>query len=398
MAQAASTGPLISMGGFAGAPNGGPPAEYSVEIGPSIFWQGSALLSMAGGGSKDKKGMGGFPALFMSDSILALNQVIQPAGAALTTPAPAVSGVSLPLATAYAPGVAPGTPIPSGALGVGIETGFAIGGTVAGSGVITVAANDKWRFSLNQFLSIAGAGVNGAMLFTKVTAIGGPGVNNITVSPPAVVAQAAAQIGTYYGDPTAYGFSLPVAYSSFMNGGAGRFILPDSGCARGVAVVSLAASPAGNVLIQGLDIYMRPQSELIATPAGAATTYGRKTYKVLLAATPQFTSALNYTVVTSDLIGLPLSVLPNQPPPIITEGGVARPDLFQYADLTSPATQATGDPRGGVQLSAAGPNAGAPGTTPTGTDGFVIVMPLNPAQVLSASQFNPGPLFGVPPA
>ena len=395
MAQAASTGPLISLGGFAGAPNGGPPAEYSNEIGPSIFWQGSGLLSMAGSGSKDKKGAGGFPALFMSDSILALNQVIQPAGVALTTAGPAVSNVSLPLATAYAPGMAPGTPTPGGALGVGIETGFAVGACGAGVATVNIAANDKWRFSPGMFLSIAGAGPGGAMTFAQVTALGAPGVNTITVSPPPLTTLATAQIGTYFGDPSAYAFRP--AYSAFMNGGAGRFLMPDCGCARGVGVVSLAGSPAGNVLIQGLDIYMRPQSEMIASLAGAGTAYGRKTYKVLLAAIPQFTSALNYTVVTSDLIGLPLSVLPNQPLPTITEAGLARTgDFFQYADLTSPATQATGDPRGGVQLSAAGPGAGT-GNTPTGTDGFSIVMPLNPAQVLSSSQFNPGPLFGVHP-
>jgi hypothetical protein len=397
MAQAASTGPLISLGGFAGAPNGGPPAEYSNEIGPSMFWQGSGLLSMAGSGSKDKKGAGGFPALFMSDSILALNQVIQPAGVALTTPGPAVSGVSLPLATAYAPGVAPGTPVPSGALGVGIETGFAQATVNINSPTVGIFANDKWRFSIGQFLSIAGAGVGGAMLFAQVTGIGAPGVNSITISPPAAASSATAQIGTYFGDPSSYAFRP--SYSAWMNGGAGRFLMPDCGCARGVGVVSLAASPAGNVLIQGLDVYMRPQSEVIASLAGAGTAFGRKTYKVLLAATPQFTSALNYTVVTSDLIGLPLSVLPNQLPPSISMGGAdySANAVTQFADLTSPATTLTGDPRGAFQLSPAGPLAGG-GTGPDGVGAFVIVMTLNPAQVLSASQFNPGTLFGVHPA
>jgi len=164
-----------------------------------------------------------------------------------------------------------------------------------------------------------------------------------------------------------------------------------------VGVVGVAGGAAGNILIQGLDTYMRLQSEMVAVPAGAATTYGRKTYKVFLAAIPQFTSANNYTVVTSDLIGLPLSVLPNQPQPTVTEAGAAYAGAgVQFADLTNPATQATGDPRGGFQLSAAGPLAGVVGTGPSG-GAFVIVMPLNPAQVLSANQFNPGPLFGVPP-
>jgi hypothetical protein len=182
-----------------------------------------------------------------------------------------------------------------------------------------------------------------------------------------------------------------------MNGGAGRFLLPDCGCARGVGVTGVAGGAAGAMLIQGLDLYMRPQSEIISVAAGAGTTYGRKTYKVLLSATPQFSSANNYSVVTSDLIGLPIALLPNEPALVITVAGAARTgDFLQYADLTNPATTSTGDPRGAVQLSAAGPNAGT-GATPDGVSRFVIVMTLNPAQVLGANALNPGTLFGVNP-
>jgi hypothetical protein len=393
MGQSAFTGPIISLGGFAGAPRGGAPAEYSVEIGPSMFWQGMGLLAMDGRGSKDQKGIGAFPGLFMSSSIMALSQVIQPAGVALTQAANAVNGVSLPVTPTYAAGRAPGTPY-GGQIGVGIETGFAVGATTAGNAAVTVAANDSWRFSPGQFISIAGAGPAGAMWFTKVTAVSGA---SVAVSPAPVTSQAAAAIGCYAGDPSQYGFVLPTSYSPFMNGGAGRFLLPDCGCARGVGITGVAGGAAGNILIQGRDLYMRQQSEIIAVAAGAGTTYGRKTYKMLLAATPQFSSANNYTVVTSDLIGLPLSLLPNEPAPIITEGGTARTgDFLQYADLTNPATTSTGDPRGAIQLSAAGPGAGT-GATPDGTSRFTIVMNLNPAQVLGASAFNPGTLFGVAP-
>ena len=103
---------------------------------------------------------------------------------------------------------------------------------------------------------------------------------------------------------------------------------------------------------------------MLTVAAGAGTVYGKKTYKMLLAAIPQFTNANNLTVVMSDLIGLPISILPNSPPPVITEAGVARTgNLLQYADLTNPATTTTGDPRGAIQLSAAGPGAGT-GATP----------------------------------
>ena len=159
--------------GFAGAPRGGPPAEYSVEIGPSIFWQGLGLLAMDGRGSKDAKGMGAFPALFMSDTIMALNQVIQPAGLALSQAANPASGVSLPLTPTYAAGRGPGAPY-AGALGVAIEPGFAVVGVTSASGNVSVQANDKWRFWPGQFLSIAGAGLGGAMLMTQVHLPSGP--------------------------------------------------------------------------------------------------------------------------------------------------------------------------------------------------------------------------------
>jgi hypothetical protein len=411
MGQSVFTGPIVSAGGFAGAPRGGPPAEYSVEIGPSIFWQGLGLLAMDGRGSKDAKGMGAFPALFMSDTVVALNQVIQPAGLALTQAANPASGVSLPITPTYAAGRGPGAPY-GGALGVAIEPGFAVVGVTAASGNVTVQANDKWRFWPGQFLSIAGAGAGwrflhgcclpasitpapGAMLMTQVTAVGTG--NTLTISPPAAVTQAAAQAGLYTGDPSKYGFTLPINYGAMMNGGAGRFLLPDCACTRGVGVTGVAGGSGGQVLIQGLDYLMRAQSEMLTVPAGAGTVYGKKTYKMLLAAIPQYTNANNLTVVTSDLIGLPISLLPNWPPPVILEAGVARTgDLLQYADLTNPATTATGDPRGAIQLSAAGPGAGT-GATPDGVSRFVIEMTLNPAQVLAASQFNPGPLFGVAP-
>jgi hypothetical protein len=398
MGQSSFTGPLISLGGFAGGPNGGPPAEYSVEIGPSMFWQGMGLLAMDGRGSKDKKGMGSFPALYMSTSIMALSQVIQPAGVALTNLANASSGVPLPNVTAYAAGRAPGTPVQGGALGVGIETGFSIVAVTSGNPTIVVNAADKWRFSPGMFLSIAGGGLGGSMLFTKVTAISAPGVNSITVSPPPQNSTPAAQIGTYGGDPSRYGFVLPTHYSPFMNGGAGRFLLPDNACTRGVGVTGAVGGSGGAVLIQGLDYLGRAQSEIINAIAGAGTTYGLKTYKIFLSATPQFTNATNYQVITSDLIGMPISLVGDEPSPIITEAGVPYAGAaVQYADLTNPATTSTGDPRGGIQLSPAGPNAAATGAGPDGVSRIGIVLTLNPAQVLSANQFNPGPLFGVAP-
>ncbi len=69
----------------------------------------------------------------------------------------------------------------------------------------------------------------------------------------------------------------------------------------------------------------------------------------------------------------------------------------QFADLTNPATTATSDPRGALQLSTKGP-VGSVASTFAAAALVNIVQQLNPFQVLLGNQFNPGTLFGVYPA
>jgi hypothetical protein len=399
MGQSVFTGPVIALGGLAGGPYGGPPSEYSGEIGPSLFFQGVGM-PMPGRGSQDTKGQGAFPSLFFSSSIMALNQVLVAGLTPLTVTSTASSGVPLTKVTTYAAGIGIGAAAPAGApgtpstIGIALDPGYASCATTAGNAAVAVAANDAWRFAPGQFVSIAGAGPGGTMWFTKITSASG---TSISVSPAPVTSQAAASIGPVAGDPNTLGWQNN-AYSSLMNGGAGRFLLPDCAATRGVGITGVTGGVGGAILIQGLDNLMRPQSEVINVAAGAGTAWGRKTYKMFLNAIPQFTDSHNYTVVTSDLIGMAVSVVPNQPPPIITEAGAAYVGaVFQYADPTNPGTINTADPRGAVQLSANGPVAGGTGTGPDGSSRFTIVQMLNPAQVLASSVFNPAPLFGVPP-
>ena len=105
MAQAAFTGPLLSLGPLAGGPRGGAPIEYSDEIGPSLIWNGLGLPLANGGGSKDRKEQGAFRAALMSDVVCVCNAILQPGGVALTAAANAVTGTPLALATATIAGV-----------------------------------------------------------------------------------------------------------------------------------------------------------------------------------------------------------------------------------------------------------------------------------------------------
>jgi hypothetical protein len=401
MAQAVFTGPVIALGPVAGAPRGGPPIEYSDEIGPSLLWNGVGLpLAGSATGSKDQKGPGSLRALLASPNFPFLNQILATGGASVTTAGHANSGTAFPLVTAFAAGITAGCPVitPTGLqVGVGLDTGWSSGTAASGSSTITaIPATDIWRFYPGQWISIGGAGAGGAVLFARVTAIASG--TSITISTPALTSQSTAAIGNVAGNPNSYAWA-PIAYSALQAAGSGLFVNPDCGGARGVGVTGVAGGSGGNVTITGVDIFGQVTSEIIAAAAGAATTYGVKTYKVILSAVPAFTDANNYTVVTSDLIGCPLvQVNDGYPFTVWSNGAAYTTAVFQFADLTNPATQTTKDPRGAVQLSAKGPVNGGGGTGPNGSLRFTLMQQLNPAQAFLASPTNYQVLYGVTPA
>lgn len=401
MAQSAFTGPVISLGGVAGGPQGSNPIEYSDEIGPSLLWNGLGVVMGGQKGSKDRKGAGALRAVYLNSTYCACNAVLIAGGTALTTAANAVNGTPLALTTTFAAGVAPLCPVSvpgSGIVnGVAMDMGFATAATTATSATITIT--EPWRFYVGMWISLGGCGTSGAVQFASIVTVT---ATTLVLDRAIITSQTAAPIGHVSGNPGAYGFTGS-AYSNSIGAGSGRFFNPDCGVARGVAVLGVTGGAGGNILIKGLDINMQPQSEVIAATAGATTTYGVKTYKVLLSATPQFADAHNYTIQNSDLIGFPFAVVAGDgfPPLVLTSTTGATTayttSVTQAADFTNPATTATKDPRGGVQLSAKGPNSGASGTGPNGTNRFTITAQLNAAQVFAATTVNYQALYGVTP-
>jgi hypothetical protein len=400
MAQAVFSGPLISLGPLAGGQRGSQPVEYSDEIGPSLLWNGAGLPLGNTTGSKDRKGQGAIRAALMSDTICAVNQIMATGGAALTTAANAVTGTPLVNVTAIAAGIGANLAVygKNGTLvsnAVGIDPGFATVTTVASSATVTIAATDSWRFVPGNWYCFAGGGAGGTTLFARCVSVAGTAM---VISANAGASSSLVQVGFVAGNPNAYGWA-PIAYSNSQPAGTGRFFNPDCGAARGVGVTGVASGTGGNVLIEGLDEFLQYTSETIAATAGATTVYGKKTYKIFLGATPQFSDAHNYTVVTSDLVGLPLVLINDGFAPTVLSAGTAyTTSVPQYGDLTSPATLTTGDPRGAIQLSAKGPNGGASGGGPTGSARFTIFYQLNPAQVFLASPTQYQILYGVLPA
>jgi hypothetical protein len=411
MAKDTFTGPLISLGGLAGGPSGGAPREYSDEIGPSIFWAGNAIPATGAIASKDRTGPGAIPSVFCSFPIRTVNSMPAAGGsaAALTVAGLATAGTPLVNSSTYAQGRAVGAPVIVGGIattGVGLDMSLDTAGFAAGGNITLTTIADAWRYKVGQWVGLLNGGAGGATAMAQISAINfATGV--ITTSPPPVATVAspgAALALSNRFNPNAYGaIGAPSSLSKLASAGTARIVIPEVGNARGVGIVVTSTGSGGPVLIQGLDLFGTPQSEIITIGAVAATIWGKKTYSMFISATPQYTEAgRNLTVVVSDFIGLPISVMDGGSIVDVLFGGTAEVAGTAYtvipADTTSPATTSTGDPRGGIQVSANGP-ATAPGTglTLNGATVLAIDQKLNPLQVALATTVNPGPLLGVSP-
>lgn len=401
MAAAVSSGPLVSLGGLTGAPSGQQPAEYSQQIGPSIFWSGFGVPVISSKANKDNINPGAIPALYVNTPIQTLNAIPAAGGATLATAAAAAVGVPLTNRTTFAAGIAPGAQAivngQSVTNAIGLDIVLDKGGVTAPGNVVTLATiANIWRYSKGNWIALAGAGPAASTLFAQILAINSA-LGQLTLSQNVSTTQAAAEIGlTNRYSLYDYGNPAPTGLSAFASGGMGRFLIPECATARGVGVTGVAAGVGGPVQIQGLDIFGQYTSETITATAGATTVWGKKTYKVFLAAVPQFNDSHAYTVVTSDLIGLPISVLPGANPVVLFAGAPYTGAVLQVADPTNPATQTSGDPRGGIQLSAKGPGAGT-GTGPDGASVLSITQTITALAAVMGNMLNPAPLFGVPP-
>lgn len=425
MAQSVSAGPLLVIGALVGGQSGTQPREYSDEIGPSLFWGGVGFPATGAIASKDKKGTGTIPALSGAYPIRTVNAFVQPGGAAATVTAataPVANTPILPLTT-YAAGRAPCPQMVSGvsvsAMGIdmGIETV-----TYATAGTITMAApsiaGNVWRYNKpGLWLALLNGGAAGACMFTQVTSVN-PSTGVINVSPaPAVSGSGQIALTNRY-NPNLYAAGPPTGLSSEAPAGSARISIPEVANTRGLGIVAVGAGTATSYLLRGIDGYGSPQSEIVAVGSAAGTYWGKKTYDIFISCTPLSADAGRTTVqvVVSDFIGLPLSVMSNNsiqsvlygapgaqtaqiPTPYATSNYTVIP-----ADTTSPATQSTGDPRGGIQVSANGPavalglTAPATGMVLVGTSLLTIQQILDPLAVALSSAVNPGPLLGVPPA
>ena len=126
---------------------------------------------------------------------------------------------------------------------------------------------------------------------------------------------------------------------------------------RCVSLTSASNLSAINYLITMYDTYGRKQTSLLTGP-NANTVNTLKAAKSVLSIVPQGTSASTVSAGTSDIFGLPFKAV-NAGYIINVKWAstlAANAGTFTAADATSPATSATGDPRGTFLQSGAASN------------------------------------------
>lgn len=417
MADSAFRGPLVNMGAMEDSP-----ATVQTNDGPSYSYQGNAIANVIGAAyNKDGVGPGRTSAFLDNPRIVTVDNIPQAVSTtAIAAATTVVTATPITLATVNGAGSAAGAPtlavaipiIPFGASAVttaalALDFGFTTGTTAAGSGAIAVS--DTTVFTAGQWLIVGGAGNAGktTSLITQVQTITATG---ITVLPIAGGTLANAPIGaanlfnnltppaTQFG-PSA---NVPTAWAPDLVGGALRLRNPLEMLARCISIGATSTAGAGGAfLVSGWDVYGQPMTETI-TPAAATTAfvYGKKAFKFIKSVVPQFTDSTGqYSVGFGDTFGFPLrqdrwetiEEMYNNTR-VVTGVGFLAPVL------TNPATAATGDVRGTVQLSTNGANTAVASPVVATTDGtkrLTIIQTLPLWNDISATPLNTVPFIGV---
>lgn len=346
--------------------------ESNPDRGPNGFFGGYGFLDVRFTFLKDKvQGYTGVvPEMLADNSVRQVNTIpIAHTTTGIAAAATVTNGTPMTLISANASGFTLGIPIiPGGSTlngntpvtpAVALDWGFAFANTTAGSATVVVA--DSTQFYVGMPLVIAAVGgATGYLspLLTNVTGI--TDATHITVGPN-LPAQSLnpTPIGTgnLWG-PSEVGFPVPTAHLPYVPMGPGLFLDPRQALGRGLVVTcNNAAGVGGAIVVRGYDVYGFPMSESIAiVPATSLSGYGKKAFKYITSATPNFTDGTyTYSIGTSDVFGFNIREDFCEDTNVWWGGSLnAATTGYVAPDVTNPATSLTGDPRGTIQTSAIG--------------------------------------------
>lgn len=345
MSITANSGPYISFGQ---SPYGN---DYNPDLGPSLFWGGVGRLDprlnftyVPGQAS------GSLTAGFATSDTMTINFAPYAKGtAAIAAAANVVSGTPMTLVSSNSTttGVSVNASCTNQSTGQAVTGLLLLDGYASFTGVIanSILTVSSLTGTVTIGMTLSGTGVNaGTTIVNQLTGpAGGAGTYTVqgdtTTSSTTITGQATGTTALLqpFGDtPSVYVWN------------------PQALVARAVSVTGSASATGGNITIAGYDIYGMPMSEVIAAPASATTVNGKKAFKYIASVTPAFTDAHNYSIDTTDIIGLPLrsdffgDVAINYNSAAITAN-----TGYVAAVTTSPATTTTGDVRGTYALQSA---------------------------------------------
>jgi hypothetical protein len=413
MTQTVFSGPLAGLGPMLGTTGTPSPSD-----GPAIDYQGKAVADPRFAANKDATGSGAVKGFYHTAGIAVVDAI--PSANASNTVAAAqapstTAGVAIGLISAQAgtaagvPVFAPGIPIiPLNGSAVvtvaAIDFGFATGTTVANSTTVTVDDNSK--FTLGQWLVIAGAGgAQNKALFTQVQTIS-TNTTIITILPAALTAGNNLPIGQgnlYSPTPPSTQFgpqsSVPVATEPYKAAGFVLAFDALQGVARALSVTAASiGSGTTAITVAGYDIWGVPMTELL-TANGTTTVNGKKAFKyvsgitVTTAATTVTPASISVGV--SDVFGLPLRSDKWEYLNISWNGCTAPTSAGWTAALATTSNATTIDVRGVVNASTLAVTNAA---STNGARRLTIIqhVPLN--NMINASPIATSSLFGVPQA
>jgi hypothetical protein len=384
-------GPLVAYGPLYGAPAQGMP-EYAADAGPGIHYQGWSIPDLRAVNQKDYGIQGAMPAHLTNPRILSVDITPIALGTAKVAALQNVpAGLTLTFA-AIGSGFSTGVSIVNAATGqivtglAALDFGFGLISTTSGSTTITPASGTMDFYYPGQWLCIPNGLTATTTLFTRVVSVG---ASTIVVSTAPGVTSSTIRAGS--ASPLAWGAVyqdnvVPLVAWPYLNGGYGAMLDPAQAVGRAVSITGSASSAGQNFTVRGYDAYGFPMSEVIAGPAGATTTSGKKAFKYIASITGTSAEAQNYSVGTLDIFGFPIrSDNFGQVQIVYNNAAITASTGYVAAVTTNPATGTTGDVRGTYAVQSA-------------TDGakrLQIYQTPASVNVVNATPANPVPLYGV---
>lgn len=411
MAESNFRGPLYNMGSLEDT-------SSSPFDGPSLSYQGLALPDpRISPTRKDGTQPARVPSFYLAPNVVACDLIpmigtnnLIATTSLYTTPTPmTLIATALGGADNNVASIAPGMPlIPFNQTAIvtvmALDFGFATGTTTASSS--TVVVTDSSFFRVGAWYAIGGAGNAGktAGLITQLTSIGN--LTTVYISPVAAGSLTRAPIGnanahgtlltppaTQFGPSAVVGNSV----SPYVNGGLSLLFDPTQGASRTLSIRTTdVTTGTATIVVNGYDIFGVPMSETLT--GNGTTAFGKKAFKYISSCVPSTTS-----VTATSFIGIGISD---------AFGFPVRADKGQYISacygttfLTSTngftaaalgtATSTTGDVRGTLQISTAGP-LGTSLVAPliNGTSRLVMSIDVPMNNMIFATANNTVPLFG----